>query len=84
MDNGRCCSYIIGLIWIFTDRTSILEQIGASEENVWKVDLYFAHAILPLSVWTYTYLMIFFWWLMRTLYSDEGDKQLMGEEKKNE
>lgn len=76
--------YIIGLIWIFTDRTSILEQIGTSEENIWKVDLYFAHAVLPLSVWTYTFLMIFFWWLMRTLYSDKGDKQLISEGKENE
>lgn len=76
--------YIMGLIWIFFDSTSILEQIGVSEENILKVDYYYAHVILPLNVWTYTFLMIFFWWLMRTLYNDEGDKQLISEGKENE
>lgn len=74
--------YIIGLIWTFFDSTSILEQIGVSEENIRKVDYYYAHAVLPLNVWTYTFLMIFFWWLMRTLYSDEGDEQLISEGKR--
>lgn len=73
--------YIIGLIWIFFDSTSILEQIGVSEENIRKVDLYYAHVALPLNVWTYTFLMIFFWWLMRSLYNDEEENQLVSEGK---
>lgn len=76
--------YLISLIWIFFESTSVLEQIGVSEENIWRVDYYYAHAILPLNLRTYTFLMIFFWWLMRTLYSDEGDKQLISEGKENE
>lgn len=76
--------YIIGLIRIFTGSSNMMKLIGTSEENIRKIDLYYAHVALPLNVWTYTFLMIFFWWLMRTLYNEEEENQTVDEEKPNE
>lgn len=73
--------YLIGLFRIFFESTRILKQIGTSEENIWKTDYYYAHAVLPLNLRAYIFLMIFFWWLMRTLYSNEEDDQLISEGK---
>lgn len=67
-------AYAGALIAIYSaiDRMTML--IGTTTENIYKIDYYFAYGfILPINVWTYTFLMIMLWWLMRTLYVEEKE-----------
>lgn len=73
--------YILGICWVSSERGVMLRILGESEENFWKADYYYAHKFLaPLNVWSYTFLMIMLWWLMRSLYVEENGDGTRGNE----
>ncbi|MBD5472899.1 MAG: hypothetical protein HDR20_08375 [Lachnospiraceae bacterium] len=76
--------YIILVARICGQKSYAMKYFISAYEEADEIDFFYALKILSVNVWAYTFLMIFFWWLMRTLYSDEGDKQLISEGKENE
>lgn len=71
------CVYIAGIIVTAYATSRVSEVIEKSDENLLKMDIYFARGfILPLNVWTYTFFAIIVWWFMRTLYIHEGVEEI--------
>lgn len=69
--------YAGSLIGVYSEIDQMTKLIGTTEENIYKIDYYFAYGfILPINVWTYTFLMIILWWLMRSLYVQEDVEEI--------
>lgn len=66
--------YAAALLGIYSEIDRMTRRIGTTEENITKIDYYYAYGfVLPINVWTYTFFMIMLWWLMRTLYDEEKE-----------
>lgn len=71
------CVYIAGIIVTAYAASRVSEVIEKSDENLLKMDIYFAHGfILPLNVWTYAFFATILWWFMRSLYVREDIEEI--------